>query len=226
MDDRVLAAAENNARWCDVVCRAHGIATAMHSAHWAALRRPPEGYPDAVTLRPQAASEDVLRCAQDGPGCAVKDSFAALDLAPLGFDELFRASWIFRAAARAHASPEGWTVVAPGAELAEWTGAAGCSEAVGDDVLRDPSVRILAARGRDGLRAGAIANRTGAVVGVSNVFATSMPAGEAWSGIAGALARLFGPLPLVGYERGDALDAALAAGFEPIGSLRVWLRAS
>ncbi len=33
-------------------------------------------------------------------------------------------------------------------------------------------------------------------------------------------------LPLVGYEQGAALQAALASGFSEIGSLRVWLRPS
>lgn len=33
-----------------------------------------------------------------------------------------------------------------------------------------------------------------------------------------------GSVPLVGYDHGDGLDAALAAGFRPLGPLRVWMR--
>jgi hypothetical protein len=80
-------------------------------------------------------------------------------------------------------------------------------------------VRFLIAHG-----AGAIVNRTGPVVGVSNVFTTTITADEAWAGIAPAVAAAFPSLPLVGYEQGDELQAALAAGFTQVGALRVWLR--
>jgi hypothetical protein len=70
VDDRVLWAAANNARWCDLVCRSHGIPTAMHPGVWVALRRAPELYPDAVTLLPGVVAEDALRSAPDGPGCS------------------------------------------------------------------------------------------------------------------------------------------------------------
>jgi hypothetical protein len=51
----VLAAAENNnARWCDAVCRSHGLATRFAGDLWRALGGAPRFYPDAVTLRPGA----------------------------------------------------------------------------------------------------------------------------------------------------------------------------
>ena len=40
---------------------------------------------------------------------------------------------------------------------------------------------------------------------------------------ADAVAAIAPTLPLVGYEHGPTLEAALAAGFDPIGPLRVWL---
>src|SRR5437660_9690028 len=95
MDDRARCAAANNARWCDLVCRSHGIPTAMAPGLWVALERSPELYPDAVTLLPSVSVQDVLAAVQDGPGCSVKDSFATLDLGRAGFDELFQAQWIF-----------------------------------------------------------------------------------------------------------------------------------
>jgi hypothetical protein len=73
--------------------------------------------------------------------------------------------------------------------------------------------------GPDGPSAGAVANRTGPVVGVSNVFTTTIAADEAWAGLPHALAAVFPSLPLVGYEHGEAL----AAGFTEVGALRVWL---
>jgi hypothetical protein len=193
VDSLLLAAADNNARWCDIVCRSHGVPTAFHEVVWLARRRSPPLYPDAVTLRPGLSAEAVLRDIDDGPGCSLKDSFADLDLAPLGFEELFSASWIAREPDTERGGAERWS-------------------AAESDL--DPSVRTLAAEG-----AGAVANRTGSVVGVSNVSGD-----DAWTGLAEAVWREFPGLTLVGYEHGDDLDAALAAGFEEIGPLRIWLR--
>lgn len=221
----MLAAAENNARWCDVVCRSHGVPTTRQHGYWAALRRAPSLYPDAVSLRPDAATDDVLRLIDDGPGCAVKDSFAALGLARRGFDELFAAHWIYRGPApQARPSSLTWSPIVTADALTRWARAAGQSDTFGVELLAEPSVRFLAAFTPDGLAAGAVANRTGNVVGVSNVFATLVSIDDCWAGIAGAVGAAFPGLPQVGYEHGDALQAALAGGFTSVGQLRVWLR--
>ena len=59
---------------------------------------------------------------------------------------------------------------------------------------------------------------TGDVVGVSNVEGDDL--NETWR----AVIRSAGERPLVGYERGVALDAALASGAVDVGLLRVWVR--
>jgi hypothetical protein len=51
------------------------------------------------TLSREAEVAAVLKRVEDGPGCSVKDSFAVLDLKPSGFQVLFEATWIRRAAA-------------------------------------------------------------------------------------------------------------------------------
>ena len=220
VDDRVRQAADNNAQWCDLVCRSHGVPTARERGLWVALRRPPMLYPDAVTLSPDLAAEDVLQSVQDGPGCSVKDSFGTLDLAPMGFDQFFRAQWIYsEPASPSRTVTPAWSVVETDEDFDEWTHAAGLSGILRRELLTDPSVRFLSTPG-----AGAVVNRTGSVVGVSNVFTTAIAIDEAWAGIAAAVAGVFPQLPLVGYERGDALHAALAAGFAQVGPLRVWLR--
>jgi hypothetical protein len=38
--------------------------------------------------------------------------------------------------------------------------------------------------------------------------------------------RLFPSLPVVGYEQGDNLVAAIRHGFAPVGKLRIWLHGS
>jgi hypothetical protein len=45
-----------------------------------------------------------------------------------------------------------------------------------------------------------------------------------WAELSEVIAAAFPGRPLVGYERGDALTAALDGGFVPIGELGVWLR--
>ena len=81
------------------------------------------------------------------------------------------------------------------------------------------------AEGEEGrVVAGAVATRSEQVVGVSNVFAAGgRPEDAAWPLVLEAVHRLFPDLPVVGYEHGEALAAALRHGFEPIGPLRVWL---
>ena len=81
---------------------------------------------------------------------------------------------------------------------------------------------MLIVEGRDdsgAIAAGAVLSRNGGAVGVSNVF------GGGFTGAVRTAADLLGAGPLVGYESGDDLDAALAVGFGSLGPLRVWLRA-
>jgi hypothetical protein len=214
VDVRVLNAAANNARWCDLVCRSHGIPTATQHGLWAAFRRAPEFYPDAVTLLPQLTPVQALRPVQSGRGCTIKDSFATLDLSSHGFGELFEASWIYRDPV-SQADRPAWRSASTGEELEAWTRAAGLDEVIRPELLSDPSVRFLADAE---LQAGAITNETGSVVGVSNVFGDDLE--RTWR----AVARLCPGRPLVGYERDEALKAATQSGFSPIGRLRIWIQ--
>jgi hypothetical protein len=209
----IAAAARNNAEWCDAMCRAHGIAGEAGADAWTWPQRTPPYYPDAVTLRPDVSAAALLERIDSGPGCSIKDSFATLDLP--GFEVIVEASWIHRPAGPAPEAGDEWTVVT---DLGEWERAWG--EPLG---LFRPALlaeaRFLAAR-RDGeIVAGAILNRTGDVVGISNVFGE-----DAWPGAVATAVGLFPNLPLVGYEAGDVLAAARRHGFEVIGPLRVWMR--
>ncbi|MER6670412.1 hypothetical protein ABT256_38045 [Amycolatopsis japonica] len=65
---------------------------------WKSPIRTPPLYPDAVTLAPDATVAEVLDGIDTSSGCAVKDSFACLDLAREGFEVLFEATWIARMA--------------------------------------------------------------------------------------------------------------------------------
>jgi hypothetical protein len=82
---------------------------------------------------------------------------------------------------------------------------------------------VIAALMHDRIIAGAIANRTDDVVGLSNVFAPEGAAARFWPGCIGTAIDAFAGLPLVGYESGGELAIALALGFEAVGPLRVWV---
>ncbi|MFD3804280.1 hypothetical protein ACFWSF_24405 [Streptomyces sp. NPDC058611] len=242
-----LAAALNNAAWCDAVCRSHGLPGTFAADAWTNPRRTPPLYPDAVTLTPDGVSAAALVAAVDtgSPGCSVKDSFAALDLGPEGFRVLFEAQWIHRPAGApvTAAGPlQEWSEVAGAGELRQWEAAWAGGEPSGlfrPDLLAGGTVFLTGRAGSDGtagaagastggrIVAGAVAHRTGDVVGVSNLFARDgASAGAAWAGTLTAVASRWPGLPVVGYESGDDLDAALRAGFTALGPLRVWIAAA
>jgi hypothetical protein len=106
-------------------------------------------------------------------------------------------------------------------DLEQW------SEGRGLDVflpalLDSGGVRFYGTGSVDG--AGFALNRSGGVVGVSNVFAGSADLITVWSDLVVVAARTYPGFDLVGYELGADLQAALAVGFAGIGQLRVWMR--
>ncbi|HEY7630085.1 MAG TPA: hypothetical protein VH817_05260 [Thermoleophilaceae bacterium] len=225
MDPRALSAARNNAHWCDAVCRSHGLRTAFSEQLWIAPRGSPPLYPDAITLAPGLRAEAVLSDIDTSTGCSVKDSFADVDLREHAFSELFEASWFERAPAPTDARPRlRWRVITTEQQLSRWAAAADLEGLFGVDLLGDPTVRFLVVEDEDGSSGGAIVNRTDAVVGVSNVFTTGIEPDALWADLPAAVGELFERLPLVGYEHGEPLAQALAAGFEPVAPLRVWLK--
>ncbi|MFG2502740.1 hypothetical protein ACGFSB_31595 [Streptomyces sp. NPDC048441] len=228
-------AARNNAEWCDAVCRAHGLAGEFGAGVWSSARRTPPLYPDAVSLTPEASAADlVARIDTTSPGCTVKDSFACLDLEPLGFEVLFEAQWIHRPAGEALVGPPPavhWEPLRSADSLPAWETAWNDGEA-GDGLFRPEllagDATFLAGTTSEGrIVAGAVASRSDFVVGISNLFAVGEASGgeeSAWAGCLTEAARLWPGLPVVGYESGESLDMAVRQGFTAIGPLRIWLR--
>ncbi|MFE9764474.1 hypothetical protein ACFYPC_08060 [Streptomyces sp. NPDC005808] len=223
-------AARNNAAWCAVMSQSHDVAGEFGAEAWAAPARTPLYYPDAVTLVPGADPAALTaRIDTAAPGASVKDSFADLDLAGAGFQVLFEAQWIHRpAGAPAIASDLAWDVVGDPDALRDWARAwddgGGNADLFRPELLDDPDTLVLAAHSPGGrVAAGAVASRGDEVVGISNVFALDGGPDAAWPVVLDAVHRLFPTLPVVGYEHGDDLAAAVRQGFEPVGPLRVWL---
>jgi hypothetical protein len=224
----VYTAARNNAEWCDAFCRTHGIAGRFRSDFWSSPVRTPPLYPDAVTLRPEVSAERLLAGIDTSEGCSVKDSFADLDLASAGFRPMFQAEWLHREPPDSRAAHgRGWSRVTTERQLGEWESTWAASPAAAGffrpALLAIETIAVLARYAGERIIAGAIANRSEAVIGLSNVFATGGDSASAWSGGAEAAEALWGAMPVVGYDSDASLDSARRAGFETIGELVVWI---
>ncbi len=241
---RIEQAARNNAIWCDTVCRAHGTPGEFYDALWINRYPVPRFYSNAVSLSGQRDSAMQLTRIQalidSGlPGSwSVKDSFCTLDLTELGFQVLFKATWLWRATAatKPHGANTGtrWTWVRSAPELAQWE-TAWSSEPANTSVallprvfvpalLADQNLAFIAAYQDAAIVAGAIANRTDDVVGLSNAFASVANSDLFWAECVAAVQVRFPGLPLVGYQRGPGLAVAQAVGFERLHDLTVWIR--
>lgn len=240
---QVEQAALNNVLWCDTMCRAHGASGEFHEAVWLNRHPVPRFYPNLVTLTRQrhAAAQvaHVQALAASGlPGrWAVKDSFCELDLAAQSFQLLFEVAWLWRHPStprpESHVPGLQWVRLQDATTLALWEDAWSGNPA-GDSstplprlflpsLLADPNITFIAALQGSKIIAGAIANRTGPVVGLSNVFVPPEDRLSLWAGCVAAAMESFPGLPLVGYESGPELALAEAAGFEKLQNLRVWV---
>lgn len=233
----VRQAALENARWCELVCAAHGAPGELHASHWIDHHAVPRYYPRLVTLGgPEQASEHLgatreLVARDPGAAVAVKDSFRALQLEPLGLHLLFEATWIGLGAGAAAPDLAGarCTVVRDAEELGRWEDAwRGALEPAGScafppALLDHPGLDFVACRRGDAIVATCVLHRSDGVVALSNLGGDPPLALRA--GMETARERHPG-LPLVGYESGAVLDLAIAEGFERLGPLAVWQTAS
>jgi hypothetical protein len=179
----------------------------------------PRFYPNAVTLAyddasiaEQRSSIDILVKSNLPGRWAVKDSFDRLDLSRHGFDLLLEASWI-----RSVMPIDG-----PASDIV-WQRE---TEAKGTALpFDDPNFALFAGRRGFAVVAGGMLYRGEGVVGLSNVVADAADAVAVWRSLIVLSARTFPRMPLVGYEAGAELAAALDGGFEAGDPLKVWVRA-
>jgi len=223
-DPRIALAARNNAEWCDAVTRSRGGTSRFEPELWINPGEAPPFYPNAVTLTPTPELQAIVAAQGD---FAVKDSFATLDLAPLGFESLFEAMWIWRHAAPLQRDgPAAWRVMRDAASLARWEAAWRGDEPALDlfqpALLEAHEHTFMAGEVGGRIVAGCVASRSAEVVGISNLFGPA----ERTAGCLAAVQDFAPGLPVVGYEAGAALEAMKSLGFQALGPLRVWLRKS
>jgi hypothetical protein len=187
---------------------------------WVNAEPVPRFYPNAITLARDEASIaeqrstiDILRKSNLPGRWSVKDSFAALDLSRRGFDLLFDARWIRQPTLLMARTSSGlaWERVEE-------------SEAFPAALFADRGFAMFAGRREGEVVAGATLYRAERVVGLSNVVAEPEDAVAIFRDLAALAAKVFPGLPLVGYESGNELTAAMNAGFEPGDELRIWVR--
>ena len=216
----------NNAAWCVSMWRACGLQVEKPQGMVVCIGQPPQFYPNAMTL--DADGDPVLQAQiiadlvkmAEGGQVSVKDSYARLDLAPLGFRKLFEAQWIHCPPGAKMPLQLDWRLVETAADLQDWESVWGGGSGVGSAVfpvalLADTSVGVFGGWQAGKLVAGAILSPTAPVVGVSNVFGD-------YAEVTGLVASVFPGYGIVGYEHGVDLVTAMTAGFEPKGPLIVW----
>jgi hypothetical protein len=236
MNDEPIICASNNVDWYQAIFRSHGLTGSISDGIWISRDRPPPYYSNAVTLTPSGQAGQLARLT-DLHGVlrgrwSVKDSFAALDLSPLGFEPLFDAEWIWCDASGAPApDPEGiaWRPVTTTDHLEQWeaawrrNGSPTETPVFVPDLLTDPTIALFGGYRGDVVVAGCAGNRSADAVGFSNFFVDDH---EGPVGVAGAIAEVarFGAgRPIVGYLAGDALARVTTLGFRSVGPLRIWM---
>jgi hypothetical protein len=240
---RVEQAAENNAIWCDTICRAHGIPGEFHNELWLNRYAVPRFYPNVVTLSTQddtatqLASIQALAATGLSGGWGIKDSFGSLDFNALGFQPLFEANWLwhepFQPFPNRIASDLRWAWVKDASELARWETAWSGSESHDTSnrqsrlflptMLTNPEIGFVAAYQGQTIVAGAVANRTKDVVGLSNVFVPQDDQVSFYAGCVAVTHERFPDMPVVGYERGRELTIVQEIGFEILQPLKIWI---
>jgi len=226
----------NNIAWYRAVLSPHGAGDAIDDGVWSSRDDLPPYYSNAMTVAPGPVDRQVAAIAELvstlGRPFSVKDSFGRLDLAALGFSVHLEAEWIWRDGdvepAREAGTDAEWRPVTASDELEAWEAAWREQGSPADRrvflpaLLADPSVRMFAAHRGGRIVAGFATNRSDDVVGLSNTFAE---AGLDDASVVAAIVRIaeMAPgRPIVGFERGAALEQVRSLGFRSVGPLRVW----
>jgi hypothetical protein len=222
MDVRLRTAVDASIGWYEDICALHQVRSVLRDGLWSAVGPPPPLHSGVVVVEPEVTAEQVLERRSSSEG-GVKDSFAGVDLDAHGFDLLFAASWIHRPPhPPVRTPPPGWAAVRTPERLAAWTAGHDTAQVLLPGLLRSAHLVVLEQQVDGVAVAGAVARLGSGVVDLSNVHAA--PGHEVdWGELAAVVAHLFPERPLVGYEQGDDLDAAIAGGFAVVGGLRVWV---
>jgi hypothetical protein len=225
LDPRLRRAVDGSVGWYEDLCALHGIGTGITRGIWRSLGPPPALHSDVVIVEPSASADGLVQALAGRPSWGYKDSFASLAPSGPSVELLFEATWLHREApARSreghHATP--WRPLRTAEELARWNAGWDTSHVLLPGLLERGHFAILGRFETEEIVAGAVARLGSGAVDVSNVHGVDGRAVD-WEELVVAIGEVFPDRELVGYERGEDLDAALSAGFAPVGPLRVWI---
>lgn len=235
MDELVIKAAQNNAEWCEIICSTHKIPGEFLENIWVNQNEVPTFYPNAVTTKPLSHENfsDISKALKKIPleSYAIKDSFNELPADKMGYKILFEADWITYSPSELidESIIEGWTIVKDDQELKNWELAWNNNQPTDKriflpNILSVSDVSFLAKYENNQIIAGGITNIAHDVIGLSNVFNHDSQNNNIWSEISSFIKEKMATLPIVGYERDQALMKAHEVGYKTIGKLKVLLK--
>lgn len=233
-DSLLRFAVQNNAEWCDIFCRSHGVSGFFDDGLWYSRDHVPDYYPNLITLsaaqeKPNLQEKVCELFLRNPKMTFIKDSFADMELAEHGFVMLFDAQWLLAPNADRDMLPQPDTIarfISETEELADWEKAwsgGKTTDLFRPSLLKDMRVRIAAVYRAEHIVAGAVFNKSEDVIGISNVFYKDEPS-LYWRLFINLINTEFPDVPVVGYEHGDDLANALKAGCKKLGPLRIWKR--
>lgn len=221
MDPRLRTAVDASIGWYEAIFALHGIGSRLERGLWSSLAPAPPLHSDAAVVEPGVRAEQIAERLADRPRAAVKDSFSAIDLSSAGMSVLFAATWIHRRPA--DAGHTAWRQVRTVDGLAGWNAGWDTAGVLLPGLLERAQFTVLE-RVEDGdVTGGAVARLGSGAVEVSNIHGLGGHAID-WLELATAVAAHFPGRPIVGFEHGADLEAALVGGFQPVGELRIWAR--
>ncbi len=223
IDPRLRRAIDASIGWYEDITALHGIATRLEGGVWSSVGPPPPLHSSVVAVEPWVSVEQVEAALDGREGWGYKDSFATLP-PPRAAELLFAATWIHRDAVPAppgrRRSP--WHRVHDPEELARWNAGYDTADVLLPGLLERGHFAVLARTDHGEMVAGAVARLGSGAVDLSNVHASDGATVD-WAELADVVGRLYPGRPVVGYEHGGDLDAAVESGFVPVGDLRVWV---
>lgn len=216
----------NNVVWCGIVCDTHGISQTSKENVWGLMSKAPAFYPDIVTSNKEVTEDEIIDFIGSREIFSIKDSYANLDLSPIGFKILFEAEWIYhKPIYNFNFFQSDWRVITTESDLAKWTKIQGTGNVIKPILLKREDVRIFMLEKKDGI-SGFIANIGAGAVGITNIFSSEHTIEDLWSTLPKVVSNEFPGLPLVGYEQDGNLTVAIQSGWASIGPLRVWIKSN
>lgn len=237
MENSILRTAiQNNALWCDLVCRTHDAEGEFFDAFWVNPYEVPLLYPNFITLQPFKNNEERLGQIHaflkenEDRGISVKDSYGELELGNYDMKKIIEADWIWLALEKNDSPPENkWKKVTTKKELETWTAAWSDGDrdlqaTFPSTLLEEGDVYFLGEFKNSQILKGAIVFLADDSIGVSNVFSQTGIDHTFWHELVENMKFNFPDTLLVGYETGNSLIHAQGAGFQTCGKLAIWTK--